>query len=94
MNQSDRLAYYIRLIEEFLAGRRNPDEFSRTFFQRFKTDPGGWQQETFDALNWVATACESYTPQPPRSEFDVTEAELRSQCAQRLKELRRLQGGA
>jgi hypothetical protein len=90
MNQSDRLAYYIRLIEEFLAWKRSPDEFSRTFFQRFKTDPGGWPQETFDALNWVATACESFTPQPPRSEFDVTEEDLRSQCAERLDELRRL----
>lgn len=91
MNQTDRLAYYIRLIEEFLAARRSPDEFSRTFFRTFKTDPGGWQQETFDALNWVATACESYTPRQPRSEFDVTEAELRSQCAQRLGDLRGLQ---
>jgi hypothetical protein len=92
MSQSHRLAQYIQMIEGFLDRRTTAEEFSAAFFRSFHDDPGGWQGELYEALNWVATACESYTPRTPRSEFDVSEDQLRAQCAERLKVLRRLYG--
>lgn len=91
MSQGARLAKYIQMIEDFLANRLSAEEFSGAYFRAFQKDPGGWGGEFYEALNWVATACESYTPRAPRSEFDVTEDQLRAQCAQRLAVLRRLQ---
>ena len=78
------------MIEDFLSGRSAPNAFTEAFFGAFHEDPGGWNRETYDALNWVATACESYSPRAPRSEFDVSIEELRRECNQRLKELHRL----
>jgi len=91
MSQATRLTKYIQMIEDFLARRSTADEFSGAFFRAFQKDPGGWGGDLYEALNWVATACESYTPRAPRSEFDVTEDQLRAQCAERLKALHRLQ---
>ena len=89
MKQSARLANYVQMVEDFLANRSTPQAFSETFFRTFKEDAGGWDTRIFEALNWVATACECYVPGAPTSEFDVTEKQLRTQCAERLKELRR-----
>ena len=90
MSHATRLATYIRMIEDFLSGRSAPSAFTEAFFEAFHGDPGGWDREAYDALNWVATACESYSPRAPRSEFDVSIEELRRGCTQRLKELHRL----
>lgn len=91
MSKSSRLAKYIQMIEDFLGRRTAAEEFSEEFFRAFQADPGGWTGELYEALDWIATACECYTPRAPNSEFDVTEDQLRSQCSERLKVLRRLQ---
>jgi len=93
MTKGHRLAQYIQMIEDFLGRRSTAEEFATSFFRTFHDDPGGWDGELYEALNWVATACESFTPRTPRSEFDVTEDQLRAQCSERLKLLRRLQHG-
>jgi hypothetical protein len=91
MTKSHRLTQYVRMIEDFLARRSTAEEFSGAFFRAFHEDPGGWGGELYEALNWIATACESYTPRASKSEFDVTADQLRAQCSERLKLLRRLQ---
>ena len=90
MDHATRLRRYIRMIEDYLDGRMATGAFARTFFHTFHDDPGGWSQGIYDALNSVATACESYSPGRPKSEFDVSGAQLREECDQRLGELRRL----
>ena len=92
--RSARLSHYIALIEDFLAGRRAVEEFSDVFFREFQNDPGGWRGGLNESLNGVATACEAYAPDPPWSDFDLTERQLRDECAQHLHELSRLQRDA
>lgn len=91
MNFADRLAAYARMIDAFLTGEVTVASFSSAFFREFQHDPGGWSDETFDALNDVATACECYTPLDKRSGFDLDEAQLRAVCTARLRDIRRLQ---
>ena len=90
MSQAIPLATYVRMIEDFLSGRNAPDDFTDAFFRAFQDDPGEWSREIYDALNWVAITCESYSPRAPRSEYDVSIEELTRDCRQRLEELYRL----
>ena len=88
----ERLANYVRLIDDYLAGRMPTHEFTNIYFRAFQDDPTMWSERSvalYEALNDVQLACEAWSPDPPRSEFDVTEAELRHTCERRVSELRR-----
>src|SRR5688572_15146039 len=84
-----RLRGYVELIEDFLAHRTQASDFSDVFFRRWQADEAPYDEPLWDILNWIALGCECFTEDPrPGNPFDLSEEELRSDCADRIGFLR------
>ena len=79
---------YTRLSEQFLEGGIGADAFCREYMRLFKAEDRQMDDETFETLNRIFTACDCYDPHAEHDEVDnlrLDETALRAGVAASLR---------
>jgi len=85
---------YVALIEAFVAGSINAEQFEPIYLALFKTDPGGRPESVFQVLDVLFGDVDSYDSNATTTDFGwIDEAELRARAAESLELLRELTDG-
>jgi len=84
-----RLEQYISLLDAFLRESISAVEFERLFLITFKSDTTMWPPALFKILDTLFGDIDAFcADEGLREEGDLSEQELRVQCAQALKALK------
>jgi hypothetical protein len=84
----------VELIESFVEGRANAEEFERAYLTLFKNDATMWREPEFGVLDRLFADVDAFCADPElRDAGDLDEGQLRQRSEVALRGLKALQGG-
>ncbi len=85
---------YVTLIEAFVTGCINAEQFEPIYLALFKTDPGGRADPVFQVLDTLFGDVDSYDSNASTTDHGwIDESELQARAAKALERLRELTDG-